>query len=1005
MTKPIKLKAPAVTNLLIYKLSANYIHIKWDDVGTNFYYFVEISEDGVFWRTLNRTKDTYYFYDGLLKESEYYFRVSVNGEGFESSEWVETEKIKTFRSNLYDITKMNRLQLSDGFVQKRLMNNEEYYINFSNDTIYASLMNAGFTYLTQYSEVKQVDNYILKDASHHEIQGKVSKICTDIDRVMITQFQDVLYMYERFQPVIKVSNDGGQNWYYYRAFSDRIGNPVTKTIAYQNSTTSYILGYTKLFFGRPPPADYRFSSDVIKFSSNDVSFSKIGRDDSIPFETEIFSSFATLPADVSKRVESIVVNDKFLYVASRGKIRYISLINTPIEDDVSSPLYGEKKFEDEILTIGNDKVVIKKMDCVDGNIFALVTGEVETYGKDPRKNPVVASIFSGVYKLTDVGFVRIYGNTEKERSMITHKHTNMSTNGTDLFIGTGNFNHNDEFKLGLTANKDIHYALISTNSVSDFNEWKYSNQEYYNEFNFSYFHRDKARTWIDNSYNSVVVFPSKIYSKVIDPVGKTSPNRIQKEIWKNGKGVFIAPDIEFSNFGKYAGGILLHKASGEIFGYYEFDYRVRDYVKLQWKPKLTVIDVDLKNQVHKIPYIPKEQTGLKDPNLVPLIHTMNPESYITEDSEFTMFITRYLEFISEGSSSSYIKLLNLIKNKHNREPDAFEYLFSEAYKRNIYLDKEKRDSVIRFFETRKSDFYSMKGTEASYKFLFKLLYNEDVEIDIESKNTIEYDIVVESDNITEDIVGTTITTATGKANVTYIDREYIKGKLTWRITIHNLLGRYIEGQIIKSDITSFTGLIKVGVRGKDMLSNSLDYIDRGKSSYIMRIKSQLPASRYKDDMLRFVHPVGFGFIGVTLLTILINSGLNMRHVETIIRKLKTYKFDAGYPTKWPNEVLATRPDGTVEKNPITGEVLYRDHPKRGQDFIIPVEELAEYNELGGILGGMQPSDLARRSPTSPLFDASGTAWSMFKSLQENILKDNIGNPRDPIESNQEKYDE
>ena len=180
----------------------------------------------------------------------------------------------------------------------------------------------------------------------------------------------------------------------------------------------------------------------------------------------------------------------------------------------------------------------------------------------------------------------------------------------------------------------------------------------------------------------------------------------------------------------------------------------------------------------------------------------------------------------------------------------------------------------------------MKGTEASYKFLFKLLYNEDVEVDIESKNTIEYDIVVESDNITEDIVGTTITTATGKANVTYIDREYIKGKLTWRITIHNLLGRYIEGQIIKSEITSFTGLIKVGVRGKDMLSNSIDYIDRGKSSYIMRIKSQLPASRYKDDMLRFVHPVGFGFIGVTLLTILINSGLNMRHVETIIRKLK-----------------------------------------------------------------------------------------------------------------------
>ncbi|WWS25410.1 hypothetical protein vBKpnAMK6_00472 [Klebsiella phage vB_Kpn_AM_K6] len=37
-----------------------------------------------------------------------------------------------------------------------------------------------------------------------------------------------------------------------------------------------------------------------------------------------------------------------------------------------------------------------------------------------------------------------------------------------------------------------------------------------------------------------------------------------------------------------------------------------------------------------------------------------------------------------------------------------------------------------------------KGIEDSYKFLFKLLYNEDVEIDIESKNTTEYDIIVES---------------------------------------------------------------------------------------------------------------------------------------------------------------------------------------------------------------------------------------------------------------------
>jgi len=115
-------------------------------------------------------------------------------------------------------------------------------------------------------------------------------------------------------------------------------------------------------------------------------------------------------------------------------------------------------------------------------------------------------------------------------------------------------------------------------------------------------------------------------------------------------------------------------------------------------------------------------------------------------------------------------------------------------KRNIYLSKEKREQVTRFFETRKYDFYSTKGTEASYKFLFKLLYDEDVELEIESKNTAEYYITVDSDTITEDIVGTTIWTPTAKANVTYIEKVYDEGVPFWQITIHNVYGEFIKGQ-------------------------------------------------------------------------------------------------------------------------------------------------------------------------------------------------------------------
>lgn len=37
-------KAPSVTSLRISKLSANQVQVRWDDVGANFYYFVEIAE-------------------------------------------------------------------------------------------------------------------------------------------------------------------------------------------------------------------------------------------------------------------------------------------------------------------------------------------------------------------------------------------------------------------------------------------------------------------------------------------------------------------------------------------------------------------------------------------------------------------------------------------------------------------------------------------------------------------------------------------------------------------------------------------------------------------------------------------------------------------------------------------------------------------------------------------------------------------------------------------------
>ena len=212
------------------------------------------------------------------------------------------------------------------------------------------------------------------------------------------------------------------------------------------------------------------------------------------------------------------------------------------------------------------------------------------------------------------------------------------------------------------------------------------------------------------------------------------------------------------------------------------------------------------------------------------------------------------------------------------------------------------------------------------------MYNEDVEIDIESNNGLEYDIVVQSDNITEDLAGRTIYTATGRSNVTYIERHYAKGKLQWRLTIHNLMGRFISGQEIKSERTSFEGMIVQGVRGKDMSSNTIEYINRSRAYYVMKIKSQLPTSRYRDDVLRFVHPVGFGFIGITLLSMFINAGLSLKHVETIINTYKTYRWDAGLPSVYPDRVAVLGPNGKIEHDITTGEPVYSDTGRGNEEF-------------------------------------------------------------------------
>ena len=146
----MSVKAPYVTSLRIDKLSANQVSIKWDNVGANFYYFVEIAttkengvaipEENLLWRNLGYTPDNEWFEQDFIRPVSFYkMRVAVAAMGFEQSDWVYTEEFETFATNAYTFEHMREFTLTNKFIEEKFTNNNQAYINFNNDAIIVRL--------------------------------------------------------------------------------------------------------------------------------------------------------------------------------------------------------------------------------------------------------------------------------------------------------------------------------------------------------------------------------------------------------------------------------------------------------------------------------------------------------------------------------------------------------------------------------------------------------------------------------------------------------------------------------------------------------------------------------------------------------------------------------------------------------------------------------------------------------------------------------------------------
>lgn len=586
-------------------------------------------------------------------------------------------------------------------------------------------------------------------------------------------------------------------------------------------------------------------------------------------------------------------------------------------------------------------------------------------------------------------------------------------------------------------------------------EWSAKPQDYYGSADFNWMHRSKTRDFKSWALEIIYLKPATTFTVDFND----SDDLRWKETQTDEAYLFQAPDLTIRGYNGYADGAIIHTANdAKVVGYYKFPYRVDVTALIRWNPTTHVMSGSLIAYDPIVVTPPSEDVfKLNDPELSKLIYKLAPEAYLDNDGYYRKFIEYYLQYVSKGTNSSYNNLFNLMNSKNPSMDQYTEYLHKLIYQRNRYLDEEKRAEVTKFFLSRRGDFYSTKGIINSYEFLFKLLYNEAVEVEVESLNRFEYFLEVSSNGVTSDIVGRRIYSTNGSADITYYERQYSDGKRYWKFSLNNLIGSFAIDDVIKIDGFEFEATARSAITGDIIDYQSKDFADRNKSYYVMKLRSEMQLSQYKDDVIRFVHPIGFNFLGITVLTALINQGVSIERTETTVDFFFTTRADSGIGRTFPDRTSSLDADGNRQYDSF-GNLLTRVHPLAGQacvdhsiidrvtntpgitnaeynnywgnDYSVAVDEYKaidntrivetatgdpndqwggfkrtqnpDYNPVAAVrpadvnssvIWGMQPID--RIGENVPGAAAGWASVSDMRNDESRRLKDNVGNPYDP----------
>lgn len=946
--------SPVPRRVSVPHIAANYAEISWYDISAGSYlYDIEYRINGTsIWSNTITTTGSSFYISGLMSDTLYQARIRtrIPAVNFLPSEWVNVDDFTTFSVNSFSLNAVSNVQVNTDFFQEKLQNNNIGYVNFNDGNVRATLMNDRFIFNPNINDIDDVRGEFITSDTRQRILGKIPFLIDTRRDASVGSYFNTIYVFHSDTDQSFYTRNNGITWTRFIPYENR-------NIGYTNDNHSFktseirpalvlsdavaVGGLDEVYWDS---LEVFMNDESYNFSSTGSTGLNVDGNGIIKFTDEV-----SFPSGITS-IQSMDISNRYLVVSAGGGTLYFH--------DFGNPTYvgDTRSFAPESTQIvtGVDSLHVTNIWFFDEFFYVLVTGETDADGN------IINSEHAGVYRYdpaTKTVVKRIGdGNT------IDPLRSSLSINSDRLILSMGNGGQVDD---GLSNNKP--YRKVYTSIDGD--AWVYQVERFSLESLYGFFRNDGFRLYSDNKANVTVIEPSQEYTIKLSGA--------REEFTKFGEyNFFTGGALQFNDYPGYSKGVVFWDSiSGLIVGFYEFEYRERVSStislvnNLLFNARLTSVSRDA--EIIDIEGIPV-RTLPETLSIGYMVEKIAPEHYIDGDNKlFGEFIKLYLDSISQKDMPVGV-LQNMLFNHDVNRTEFMDIFTTDLARRNVVDSGARRLEVQTFLSNRKFDFLKVKGIEESYKWLFRALYDVDVEVFIENRMDYETFMIIESDTDVDEIVpGKIIEGPNGSATVNYVERSYFNGVPAWRLIVQNVRGSFIVGDSLENfqsdifDPVVFTGTVLSGVDVRDINPDPLFIKGRGRAFYTIRVTSEMPMSKWKNDVIRFVHPVGFNFIGILLLTVLVNTGVSLAHMQTITRELLAFRWDRGLPFEVWQETAILDSSGDYQYSPDSQFPLTTNNPLAG-NTVTPDPEYA--NDGPEMYAGLTREE--RRRNTSPTFDST-----------------------------------